>query len=327
MRKKASTKIKFDPFLNTLRDPDNPDRIFGYLEWWERRGHSRGKISSLAPDQHEYFNVIDSEEKAYFLGLLSADGWVGHKEGVNEITFGLQDCDKYIVDRYAEIFGRTVSRRFIGQKHNRKPFHRVSFCSKYMCLVLSYKGFTHKKSYTLDAEVFKHVPKDMLHHFIRGYFDGDGCIYKGEYDGKQSNYLGFVGTYDFLKELQGVFFTFCGLPDKKLYHNTGPCYTLNYSGFPSIDAVMSWLYKDASIFLIRKHNIFTAIKEARLAKTSKFRGVCFDKSKDRWRAALTFKGKKYSLGRHKTQKAAARAYDKKAKNLGVPRYKWNFPDL
>lgn len=49
--------------------------------------------------------------------------------------------------------------------------------------------------------------------------------------------------------------------------------------------------------------------------TSKYKGVSFDKDRNTWRAAIKKEGKDYSLRRHKTEESAARAYDKKAKEL------------
>ncbi len=59
---------------------------------------------------------------------------------------------------------------------------------------------------------------------------------------------------------------------------------------------------------------------------SKYKGVTVSYRAKPWRATITHKGRSYALGNHETEEEAARAYDKKAKEL-FGEYAWlNFPD-
>lgn len=48
------------------------------------------------------------------------------------------------------------------------------------------------------------------------------------------------------------------------------------------------------------------------AHTSRFKGVSWDKSRDKWQSKITVAGKSRNLGRHDSEEEAARAYDRAA---------------
>ena len=52
-----------------------------------------------------------------------------------------------------------------------------------------------------------------------------------------------------------------------------------------------------------------------LTKTSLYKGVCWDKSRNKWRANVGYNGKKIHLGRFENELESAKAYDDKAKEL------------
>lgn len=58
-------------------------------------------------------------------------------------------------------------------------------------------GCTEQKSLNLTFPTKEQVPPHLLHHFIRGYFDGDGSIslYNNDY------HVSIVGTESFIKSL------------------------------------------------------------------------------------------------------------------------------
>ena len=115
-----------------------------------------------------YFSIIDSEEKAYWLGFFSADGY---NDGKGSIEFCLKDSDKAAVKRFAKVIGATqkISMRNIKGFIN----WRISIKSKQMSRDLSVAGFGHNKSFD---KLFPLLPNHLYSHFIRGYIDGDGYI-------------------------------------------------------------------------------------------------------------------------------------------------------
>lgn len=112
-----------------------------------------------------YFNVIDSHEKAYWLGFLIADG---HVSDNGKIEFCQSDERKECVEKFKKALG---SQHKVA-KH--KDAWRISFQSPQMAQDLNSLGLTSNKSY--DASI-PDIPKEFLPSLLRGFFDGDGCIY------------------------------------------------------------------------------------------------------------------------------------------------------
>lgn len=116
-----------------------------------------------------YFKRIDTEQKAYWLGLLYADGNVYESKGVTQIT--LQNEDGYLLYKLAECLqydGKLYSDR---GKYTKLIIHSIKMMNDLIKL-----GCVPRKSLILKFPTEEQVPKELQRHFIRGYFDGDGCI-------------------------------------------------------------------------------------------------------------------------------------------------------
>ena len=142
----------------------------------------------------KYFERIDSKEKAYFLGLLYADGNIYLKR--NRVQITLVNSDSYLLDRLS------LAVRSSGKLYSdREKYSKLILDSKKMCEDLIDKGCLPNKSLVLRFPSEKQVPKELIRHFIRGYFDGDGSISisKGKY-----KYVNFTSTKEFCVELKKV---------------------------------------------------------------------------------------------------------------------------
>jgi len=106
------------------------------------------------------------------------------------------------------------------------------------------------------------LQKNLIKHFIRGYFDGDGSIYK---NGKISNYnICICGTDELLKFIHNYFFINnlikknLKLEKRKPQHIVS---SIRYGGNNQVLNIMNHLYKDATRYLIRKYNIYQNLCE------------------------------------------------------------------
>lgn len=124
------------------------------------------------PD-HNYFDCIDTEYKAYFLGLLFADGCVMLKGNTGIVHLGLEKNDRYMV----KLFKNAVYPHGGGKIGINDNQRRIVVYSNHMFNSLVKLGCTQRKSLTLRFPTPDKVPDHLMHHFIRGYFDGDGCIF------------------------------------------------------------------------------------------------------------------------------------------------------
>lgn len=188
---------------------------------------SKSRIYTL---NEKYFDKIDTEEKAYILGFISADGCLTNK-GLN-ITINKKDIQT--LNKIKSAINSNADLKYLS--NNRIS---LSLYSTKLINSLHKLGLTPNKTFTLT------IPKinnDLLNHYLRGYFDGDG------YMGRQCKLAS--ASKSFTEELLAIIYT--QFPNLKiwvkLYNNT---YTLSF-GKKDRDFV-NWLYKNASIYMERKY--------------------------------------------------------------------------
>lgn len=139
-----------------------------------------------------YFDNLDSEDKAYFLGLLLSDGYNDIKNGIVSIDLQEEDLPTLrLLNSALNITPRPI--RCYENKYAVKPRHRVVVSSRKISERLEQLEMVKQKSYNLKFP--QQVPENMLRHFIRGYFDGDGSI--GQFGKIQSCEFSVVSTRSF----------------------------------------------------------------------------------------------------------------------------------
>lgn len=195
------------------------------------------------------FDCIDTEEKAYWLGFLFADGYISSDPLSNKkyprytIECSLQLDDLEHLEKMKCFFKKRNA--LIIDNHR----CRLEFGSKHLWQTLNSYGCTPNKSLTLrfpSENVFK--SNDLIRHFIRGYWDGDGCLTY-----KRAGYpsISCISTESFLNQVQSYFNT-----NKSLYNNSKTndiTKVLKYNGQEAFN-IIKFLYKDSKIYLTRKYN-------------------------------------------------------------------------
>lgn len=122
------------------------------------------------------FDKIDSSEKAYWLGLLYADGYIRNNR--NEIGLTLQEKDVKTVQAFHDFCGLSNDIREHIIRRNNKEYksYDCTFSSKKIKEDLIKLGCVPCKSLVLTFPTEKQVPNEFLYDFIRGYVDGDGYL-------------------------------------------------------------------------------------------------------------------------------------------------------
>ena len=209
---------------------------------------TRKKINSC----DTMFEIIDTEEKAYWLGFLYADGCVSY----NKVSFptryvvelSLKESDKVHIEKFQKFMNST---RNIEYRKNTKSF-RIQIFSKKLCEDLIKLGCTNKKSLTLKFPTLEQVPLNFINSFIRGYVDGDGSIVLNNKT-NCLNKLMILGTKEFLDDLIKIKQLTCSLKkDKRHLGNT-------FNIVPNIQESMSLLnsiYSNGTVYLERKYNLY-----------------------------------------------------------------------
>lgn len=218
----------------------------------------------------DFFEVIDTEEKAYWLGFLYADGCVSvykskktGKEKAMSLSVELSNKDMEFLQKLKNQLGseKELKERVIENKGKKYFSVRLSICNTNLCRDLINKGCIPRKSLILKFPDNTQVPKHLTNHFIRGYFDGDGCVSFTESKSKDKRYnivrdtknyvVGFVGTEDMLKSINKQFVENANCSEITL-RKKGKAYQLNFTGINNFVNIFEYLYKDANIFMDRK---------------------------------------------------------------------------
>jgi hypothetical protein len=211
---------------------------------------------------YNFFDIINTEEKAYILGFIAADGYVGDYElkiALNSKDIEILEKIKICLKSDVKIKTFTQLCTFTGKITN---VCSLSFSNLHMISKLRSLGFTRNK--TTDFK-FPNIPKEFFIHFIRGYFDGDGSMSKSLCKDGYTRYCASIaGTKSFLNEVKSLIEADCSIKfNTKLYkrfNTENCCYALTLSGKQNVNTFLDLLYKDSSIFLDRKYNKYLSFK-------------------------------------------------------------------
>lgn len=222
---------------------------------------SNNKIRNRDNTKNEnYFQAIDSEEKAYFLGFMLADGNISKK--TNRICFTINDNDSYILEKFKKSINSENEVRHYKVFDNRKNKYNNSavfqVSSSKIKKDLENLGISSNKTKTFDFT--KIIDNKNYNHFLRGLFDGDGHI------NKTKTRISVISTREFLDYINLSFF-------KKDYLIIGICAEKNVNRLcvqNKNDCIkfLDFIYKDATIFLERKYNLYQNLKKMKIYHSS-----------------------------------------------------------
>lgn len=217
------------------------------------------------PINDNIFKVIDTEEKAYWLGFLYADGNVCLNKKKNyKIELSLKESDLKHIEKFKKFLS---SSNKISYREKLKAY-RISISNNIIGKDLVNLGCFIKKSNILKFPTLEQVPKEFQKDFVRGYLDGDGsiCIYSRLNSLKLT--ISLLGTKEFLEGLK----TNLNLPNNNLtITNKGSlanCFTLQYANYHSIK-ILEYLYKNSNIYLERKYEKYLKAMELFKEKSEK----------------------------------------------------------
>jgi len=230
--------------------------------------YKHGYFLRICKDINEhYFDVIDTEEKAYFLGLLYADGCNHNLDKKKKISISLQAEDKPILELFSQAILGGMHLNFIKR---RAATHQDQYALNIHSSIISNKlaelGCTARKSLTLKFPEWL-IDLELQRHFIRGYFDGDGTV--GSYKRKDRKdgidyFAEIVSTLDFCTSISNIINknaevnVLLRLSDPKHNSITNKLYI---RGNLQIVKFLDWLYRDAKVYLPRKYNKYINLSQ------------------------------------------------------------------
>ena len=218
--------------------------------------NTKGNHYRIYNHNEDFFEVINSEKKAYWLGFMFADGHITNQEkryGQDQFGLSCGKKDKEILYKFKEDIEATNPILEYERKDGiGSPLCRIQMTSQKTVDDLINKGCYKQKSLILKPPVG--VPDELLHHFIRGFFDGDGSITKTT-DKKTSQQIygiNFTSTLEICEWLKYYFNM------GSIYKDKRRNYTYYYSigGHQQVKSFYHILYDDATLWLDRKYNRF-----------------------------------------------------------------------
>ena len=234
------------------------------------KGNERGRNTRQYSVDSKAFGNITSESQAYWLGFIAADGYVitepNYRFGV---TLAIKDLSHI-----------KSLKRFLKARHPIKyPIsHKNKGNNRYCSLVISSKDLTNnliglgivpRKTFLLKFPAF--ISADLIRHYIRGYFDGDGWVSTHTRTGLQ---FGIMGRKTVLRAMQSILMNKCGVRRIALHkdkrHPNSDTFSLVYGGSPQAERIYHYLYDNSKICLPRKKKIFDDFLKNYISTENKF---------------------------------------------------------
>lgn len=207
-----------------------------------------------------FFNVIDTEEKAYWLGFLTADGCIKDNRSQLTLKISIKDIE------HLEKFNNTLkySKNISIESQSKNSFSKNKLC----CVIINnkniYNDLKKLNIYSNKTTCEKmppagSIPDKLINHYIRGIFDGDGWFSWSEYYSKYKNkkYKYYTAEFgigmgkEILESIKDILERELNVscitikPIKSIFR-----YRIRSN--KDIFKIMNFLYQDATIFLERK---------------------------------------------------------------------------
>ena len=197
------------------------------------------------------FDVIDTEEKAYWLGFMYADGNIDSTKKVIAVNLSEKDSDHLEKFKKFLNYSHELMHVFDGKHHK----CRLSVTNHHMWDTLNSYGCTPKKSLTIkfpSEDIFK--DKSLIKHFIRGYWDGDGTLTWRNKEHTRAE-MGALGTENFLNTMQK--YLPIGFRKIQTKHPDGALECKSYQVEDAIAFKLAFfLYEGATVYMNRKYDVF-----------------------------------------------------------------------
>lgn len=222
-----------------------------------------------------YFDKIDTPDKAYWLGFIWADGYIAKRErkqpnGCVRIEYNLklelQESDASHVQKFLDCIESNYPVHFYQSNgFNKEPRleARAFVTNLHLCSLLYEEYGIVPRRHDISL-VIKAIPKEYEKYFILGVFDADGSFvaYQGAYGQKMN--ITFGGSESLLHFIESHLTTNeiilkadTGSGQRKLHQRhegkDGTWRTLNFAGKQQCMKIINYLYKDSPIYLDRKY--------------------------------------------------------------------------
>lgn len=198
----------------------------------------------------------ESHELGYFLGLVSADGCIASNE--NCIYIELQEQDGELLERLNKIIGNEREVKYYKTSKGYKNA-KLYFFSKEVKEILAEYNIIPNKTYDENFNFPYKLNRGFWLDYIRGYFDGDGCI-------KKTHSLTFQldgAKKEILENIQKFLLEEFNIETSLTYNikDSGMKLWRLYCYGDKADKIFNLIYNKSSIHLKRKYEKYLLLKK------------------------------------------------------------------
>lgn len=199
---------------------------------------------------HDFFESIDSEEKAYYLGLITADGGITlDPKGERSPSVKVELIDRDVLETLSKCTNTGANIKIVNRK-GRNLTYLWSVRSEKMAKDLKNLGVVPNKTNTMTG-INNNIREDLKRHYIRGLVDGDGSIYLS----LGLKHVSFTTKHwSFADEIQNAFKELTGKEDTKKISCYNGVHKITYSGKDAIK-LCEVLYEDSKFYIKRKKKL------------------------------------------------------------------------
>lgn len=219
---------------------------------------------------HSYFEVIDTEEKAYWLGFLYADGCVRKTKSGSQLILKLSDKDK----NHLNLFKTNIeSEHKIINSQNKTISKKGTPSISNNCVIrinsdkliqdLITQGCIPKKTFIIDKP---NIPEKFYKDFLRGYYDGDGNFFYN--DKSKMAVITIVSASEKFRKF--IIEVISKIPNIGNIHEDKEKYTIKITNIVGIIGFLSYIYDGSKIELTRKKEYYEKYREYRKSVESNY---------------------------------------------------------
>lgn len=234
---------------------DECGELFSSEKWRDQDFCSRSCASTARQSIQDVSVFEDGLDlvRAYILGIIYSDGCLSYDKnsGSYRITISLKDLE------IIKILNKLMTPR--KKIYERNGCYSIVSTNETDIEFLREMGMGERKSASLE---YPEICKDLESHFVRGFFDGDGSVYKSVTKNRSAHYTyvyaNFTcGSYDFIIDLrraltgEGIYTTL-----QKDDRSKNGAYQLHMKNKNHVRKFADYIYQDSSLHMSRKYDVF-----------------------------------------------------------------------
>ena len=283
VKKTAKTEQMLEILRQNFTDEDYKEYILGNLKmkdvyekyevnqnamdcFFAEKGYVKRSTLRKENIKIDIFNPVNTPEAAYILGFYIADGCLSG----NKFVITLNEKDKEILEKIRDYMSPITKLIYKKETINKQgivshPMYSFAFACKEIVNCLEDLGLGKNKTY-LSKSIKNVVPKELMWDFIRGYWDGDGCVSSSNVtkNVKETSYnyinIGFTiisKDPDILNEMN-EFFIEEGI-NTHVYPDNKGNYLVGTHSKSEVEKIYKKLYTSSNLFMERKRTKFNEI--------------------------------------------------------------------